>query len=266
MNSLFLIETLSKRIKSLLVWFLPTLALFLACSVVCTAMLRSGMPEILRDMLSSLPAEITGDFSVNNLPDFTNFSVNYSITIQAVMLILCLFACHTGVSACYDKSTFKLCYSLPYTRKSLSIIFAFSRLFNVLVMNILLIAICIINLLLIDKSELISKVLYCFFVYLISEIVFLTFGLIISLFLKDYSPASSYSFGIFIISLCFYVIGKLFPNFYLLKYFSPSTLFNAVGIVGNGYTPNVIHIYILILLALCFFIAYIVVIDKKKDI
>lgn len=230
--------TLRGRIKGLLIWFFSASCTLAFLVLIFNLLMESGVPSFVSEMMTALPKDLTQNFYIDALPDFSNYKVNLGICLQAVMAVGSIYACYLGISSVIRSKkdgTLVFGYSQGLSKPCIIITHYISCATVLLLFNMGLFCLSMWIGLSNHVQELLDIILKSFLTMFVAELVFLAAGMFISSFMNDISACASFSFGLFLITFILGTLANYMSVFSFLKVFSPyhyfsPYMFSAVGV------------------------------------
>lgn len=256
------IKEFRRSIPSLILWFLVSggvLAVFL-CSFSYVA--QTSFSEQLQETLSAFPEEILAEFQLDKLPELSEFLTYFALASHCVFAIGCLYACYRGCRSMVKLESHQsivLIYAQPISRGS---ILASSFLSQVLVLFVY-------NLGLWSVSYGIAAMqpefgagpfaLACLtlhFAYFMVEVMYLSIGYLLSVFLSHSSQASAAAFAALLASLLFGIVGGAVPALGWMLFLSPYHYLNTGLIIESALSGAPAGLFPYLLICLIFSLVF----------
>lgn len=224
-SSIF-VKSLRQGLLGLFLWMVLSGGLIILLLYCFHQIAGSAFSEILNDMLRAFPEGMRSQFGLGAFLDFSSFRNYFSVAMQIMLLIGCIFASYLGTSSIIrfesDHSA-AFIQALPVSRASVVLSKLVSQLCLLVIYNlfIFLIAAQASMGYVPDMGSFIGEILQVFFSFLAVEAVYLGLGILLSAFLTHLSQAAAAAFMLFIATMLFGVIGGAFQEMNWLIPFSP---------------------------------------------
>ena len=185
----------------------------------------SGIGNIISEMLEAFPEEILARFYLDVIPDFSSFSVYFSVLMPVLFMAMCIYACYLGTSSTVrDESNHDavLYFSQPVSRESVVLSHYVARLAVLFLLNAGLFLISYIGAGPVAGMDgLLSMLLRVYGIFYLVEVLYLSVGSLISVFLDHISQAPAAAFGLFLGTFLLGAIGSAVGGLVFLKWLSP---------------------------------------------
>lgn len=264
---MFLLD-LRRQLKSIFVWVIVSLVLVFFAGFMFSSIETSGMPELLNDMMTSLPEELLNSVNLNILPDFSNHAAVFGIMSQWLLVIACIYACYIGAASLVRFScdgSVNFLYAQPISRTALVITRYISHFASIIIYNIFLFFIMWVYANIIELQSPAEMALMVVSVFVLTEFLFYSVGFIASVFLRSLSSAASFGFGMFIFTYAAACFGRFMPKLDAVVYVCPYEYFSVYSLCVGGYTFPTITAILAVVFALFLFVCG-AMIFVQKDI
>lgn len=230
--------SLRSRTKNLIVWSFVSLCIFILIIVMFMNLLTAGLPDIISDMLSSLPTSLYGGTEgTGEVPDFTDFGVNFGLCMQLMLIVGCVYACYLGASSnsnSHGDSDITFIYAMPVSRLCTVLTSFITQFVTLFVYNIVVLLVSLAVLYSNNQMAYFGKILLAVFAFLLIETVYLSIAFLCSTFMNSSSQASSISAVTVTATLVFGLVGSLSSSLKVLTFLSPYTYVSVYSIVSGG--------------------------------
>ena len=245
-----------RSIPSLILWFLVSggvLAVFL-CSFSYVA--QTSFSEQLQETLSVFPEEILAEFQLDKLPELSEFSTYFALASHCVFAIGCLYACYRGCRSMVKLESHQgivLIYAQPISRGSILVSSFLSQVLVLFVYNLGLWSVSYGIAAMqpeFDAGPFSLACLTLHFAYFMVEVMYLSIGYLLSVFLSHSSQASAAAFAVLLASLLFGIVGGAVPALGWMLFLSPYHYLNTGLIIESALSgaPAGLFPYVLICL------------------
>ncbi|MGN0537054.1 MAG: hypothetical protein ACI4M3_03640 [Acutalibacteraceae bacterium] len=247
---------LYKQLKSIIIWLVITVLVVLGAGSLFYALETSGVPDLMREMMTALPEELLNAVDLNMLPDFSEHNAVFGIMCQWLLVLTTIYAGYLGAAAIVRfscDSSVNFLIAQPISRAALVITRYFSQLFSVILYNALLYVVLVIYGNVIGVSDVASLALSVSGVFLLVEFLCYSIGFLISNALHTLSSAASFGFGFFIFTFAIACICRLMPHLEFGLYLCPYEYFSVYSMCMGGYEFPVITAILTAVVSLAFF-------------
>lgn len=247
---------LYKQLKSIIIWFVIAVLIVLCAGALFYTLETSGVPDLMREMMTALPEELLNAVDLNMLPDFSEHNAVFGIMCQWLLVLTTIYAGYLGAAAIVRFScdgSINFLIAQPISRAALVITRYFSQFVSVILYNALLYVILVIYGNVIGVSGVASLALSVSGVFLLVEFLCYSIGFLISNALHTLSSAASFGFGFFIFTFAVACICRLMPHLEFGLYLCPYEYFNVYLMCVGGYEFPVITAILTAVVSLAFF-------------
>lgn len=253
---MFLLD-LRRQLKSIFVWVVIALVLVVFAGFMFSSIETSGMPELLNDMMTSLPEELLNSVNLNILPDFSDHAAVFGIMSQWILVIACIYACYVGAASLVKfscDSSVNFLYAQPISRTALVITRYVSHFVGIIIYNIFLFFILWVYADMIGLPNSASMAFTVVSVFVLTEFLFYSVGFVASAFLRTLSSAASFGFGVFIFTYAIACFGRFMPKLDAAVYVCPYEYFSVYSLCVGGYTFPTVTAILAVVFALFLFV------------
>lgn len=202
-----------------------------------------------------LPSTMEDFFKLEWLEQVKDFHFYFPFATQFITMLLCIFAAMQGLTALRreeEDGTIEFIYSLPVSRQGVYLSKLCARIVTMVIMNcwcaVVLMILCAFTAP--EGAAWPAWTAKLFGYSLLSELVFLSFGFLISTFIHDMTTATSIAFGAFLVTYLCGLAAALFKGVSWLRFFSPYHLANPFGVVEAGFALDSAHLLLLLAFSL----------------
>ena len=224
-SSIF-VKSLRQGLLSLFLWMVLSGGLLILLLYCFHQIAGSDFSEILNDMLQAFPEGMRSQFGLGAFLHFSSFRNYFSVTMQIMLLIGCIFASYLGTTSIVrfasDHST-AFIQALPVSRASVVLSKLASQLCLLVFYNVFVFLIAAQASMgyVPDMGIFMGEILQVFLSFLAVEAVYLGLGIFLSAFLTHISQAAAAAFMLFIATMLFGVMGGAFQELHWLVPLSP---------------------------------------------
>ena len=227
---------LKGRTKTFLVWSVISLCLFILIIVMFSNLLSAGLPDIVSDMLASMPGSVSGSGEPIQTPDFKDFGVNFGVCMQLMLIVGCVFASYLGASANTNgrgDNDITFIYSLPVSRMCAILTSYTAQVVTLFFYNIVVALVSLAVLYSNNKMNYLGRVALAVLAFFLVEIIYLSISFLLATFMNSGSQASSISAVVVTITVMFGLIGSLSSALGALKILSPYMYVSVFAIIAG---------------------------------
>lgn len=212
------------RVKGLAIWFVSAACTLAFMVLLASLIIKSGMPDFVGEMLTALPDELSQNFKLESLPSFGDYRVDLGLCLQALMILGSIYACYLGIS------------SIKTSEDDGTLIFAYSQGLSRVCIVITHYIVCAVVLILFNAGlfclsmwiglsnhvpELLAIIMHSFVAMLITELLYMAVGILISTFMRDITRCASTAMGIFLLTFFMGTFGYYTDTLSFLKVLGP---------------------------------------------
>ena len=227
---------LKSRTRNFIVWSVASLCIFILIVVMFMNLLNSGLPDIVSDMLASMPLSFS-EGGAADTPDFKDFGVSFGACMQVMLIVGCVYACYLGASANSNghggDSDITFVYSMPVSRMGTVITSFVSQLVILAAYNVVVLMVSAAVMYSNNKLDYFPRILLAVGAFLLIQIVYMSLGFLFSTFMSSSSQASSVTAVTVAITVLFGFIGSLANALKALTFFSPYKYISVYSIISG---------------------------------
>ena len=217
---------LRQGLLSLFLWMVLSGGLLTLLLFCFNQVADSNFSDTLNDMLQAFPEQLRSQFGLDTFPDFSSFRNYFSISMQVMLAVGCIYASYLGTSSIvrYESDhSIVFVQALPVSRVSIVLSKLLSQLSLLAIYNlfVFLIAGQVSMGHVQDMGSFWLAMLQVFFSFLAVEAVYLGLGTLLSTFLTHVSQAAASAFMLFIATMLFGILGGVVPAISFLTPLSP---------------------------------------------
>lgn len=234
-------QDLKCRILSIIKWLTFTLITVTGITMLIYNLYTSGLPDFVKDLLTSLPDEMRKVIYMENIPDFSNSTFNYAVCMQVLFLTGCGYACYLGCSAfqvSQNNGTVRYIHSLPISRTCVVITRFFSQTTILIAYNIVLICVSIWIGILFNTNNFMLELPTVFGAMITGQLLFLAIGFSVSCIVRFSSTPYTLSFGILFLCLIIDIINNIFSS-EMLSSLVITSYYSPYGIIMKTNSTNI---------------------------
>ena len=216
-----------RSVPSLILWCLISGGLLVLALFSFGQVVQTDFPQRLEEVLSAFPEEVLEAFHLHRLPEFAEFFTYFASICHSIFVIGCLYACYRGCRAMVKLESHQsivLIYAQPISRASILLSSFASQALVLFIYNLVLwgasYSMSVFQLTGNDSGfSGVSLLLY--FAYWLVQIMYLSIGYLISVFLSHSSQASAAAFAVLLVSLLLGIAGGAVPSLSWMMFLSP---------------------------------------------
>lgn len=228
---------LKSRTKSFIVWSVASLCIFILIVVMFMNLLSSGLPDIVSNMLQSVPTSVSGEGGAAATPDFTDFGINFGACMQVMLIVGCVYACYLGASANSNghggDSDITFIYSMPISRMGAVITSFASQFITLAGYNIIVLLVSAAVMYSNNKADYLPEVLLAIGAFLLIQTVYMSLGFLFSTFMSSSTQASSVTAVTVAVTVLFGLVGSLATTLKPLTFLSPYKYISVYSIISG---------------------------------
>lgn len=247
-----------RTLPSLILWLLVSGGLLALILYSFSAVAQTDFSDRLQEMLSAFPEEILAEFQLDSLPELSEFLAYFALTSHCVFAIGCLYACYRGCRSMVKLESHQsivLIYAQPISRCSILISSFISHVLVLFVYNLGLWSVSY-GIAAIqpdfDAGSFASACLALYFAYFMVEVLYLSIGYLLSVFLSHSSQASAAAFAVLLASLLFGIVGGAVPALAWMLFLSPYHYINTGLILESAVSGSPAGLFPYVLICLIF--------------
>ncbi len=220
-------KELRRSVPSLILWFLISSGLLILALYSFSAVAQTNFSERLQETLSAFPEELLAEFQLDNLPELSEFLIYFALISHGVFAVGCLYACYRGCRSMVKLESHQsivLIYAQPISRGSILISSFISQALVLMIYNLGLWGVSYGMAAMQPEVDADSFALAClslYFSYFMVEILYLSIGYLLSVFLSHSSQASAAAFAVLLVSLLLGIFGGAIPALGWMLFLSP---------------------------------------------
>ncbi len=256
---------LKSRARTFVIWSVISLCLFIMIIVMFSNLLSAGVPDIINDMMASMPGAVTGSASESQALNFKDFGVNFGVCMQIMLIVGCIFASYLGASAVVGNrgdNDINFVFSMPVSRVGAVLTSYTAQAVVLFCYNIVVMLVSLAVLYSNNKMNYLVKVFLAVAAFLLIEIIYLSISFMLSTFMNSGSQASSISAVVVTITVMFGLLGSLSKSLGIMKILSPYMYVSVFAIIAGESRLYLIGISAGILMAIVSLVVSCVRYDK----
>ena len=260
---------LKRGLKPLIYWTAASAVVIMLFTLLYPSMMNSDFMALMNAKINALPKELVDAFHMSG-QDFTSLPQFFAVMFQFVLMVACIYGAILGFTALSreeSEGTIEFLYAKPVRRTQIVSGKLAAALLNFVIFYAVFGTIGLISAICVQPADLalpdlILPILAVLGGGALAGILYLLFGLAVSVFLKKTRHAASLAVALFFIT---YIIGSI-PSMMgvldFLKWISPVNYFHPSEVVIGGI--NLINVLISVVIA-GVFIAVAYGAYRKKD-
>lgn len=216
-----------RTVPSLILWLLITGSLLFLCLFSFSKVAETDFSLRVQEALSAFPEELLSQFHLDHLPQFSDFFTYLTIISHGTLAIGCLYACYRGcrsIAKFESRQSIVLIYAQPVSRIGILTSSFLSQILVLFIYNLGLWGVTYSTtyfLPQVDSAVLSEASMKLYLSYFVVELLYLSIGCLLSVFLSHVNQASSAAFAVLLASLLLGIVGGAAPALGFMVFLSP---------------------------------------------
>lgn len=262
---------IQRNVRSLFIWSSIVSLLIVLLMMFFPFLQNSSMQDIMKAKMDAMPESMKKSFDMElftNLSSVTNY---FASVYQNILMALCIFASMYGTNSLIKEEgegTIELLYARPVTRGMIVRSKMLSHLIMLLLLVMVTTLVSVFACLIFSKNEpdlvgMVNTIKLMSLAGLVTSMVYMSLGFLISAIIKNPGHATGAFFGLFFITYIIGMLSKMVDKVSFLRFLSPYQYADPASILKSGYDPLYLVLSLVIIISACTttFIAY-----SKKDL
>lgn len=230
-----------ERLVKWCIWLLSICCVLVALSMLYPLLAQSALLALVNEVFQSFSEELFSTLGLTSLPQLQDSTLYFSLVLQLVMVLACIYACYLGASALVGNESnhnVVLLYSQPVSRTSIGISSYLANLVLLLALQGVLFGITLPICAAFGGEFTALMLLRVFGVFYLVELTYLSIGFVFSGFLTHANQAAGLALGVFLLSFVFGLLGKFTGLFGFLAYLAPYQYYSVMQLAEPFYHLN----------------------------